>query len=229
MARLPRLVVARQVHLMHQQALPGLAPLAQAAECEVFLAALRRAATERGVVVHGYVLLPERFMLVATPTDTGAPGRMMQALSRWFGAGHNRRHGRSGPLWQGRFVAAPLAAERVVDTLLYVEQAPLRAGLVPDALEHAWSSARLHATGGRDPLVVPHAALWALGNTPFEREAHWGRLLATPLAAARLQEIERTLLRGWPLATPATLQAWSDAGGRRTRPLPRGRPRKVAV
>ena len=83
--------------------------------------------------------------------------------------------------------------------------------------------------GGRDPLVVTHAALWALGNTPFEREAHWGRLLATPLAAARLQEIERTLLRGWPLATPATLQAWSDAGGRRTRPLPRGRPRKAAV
>jgi len=226
MARLNRLVVPGEVHLLRQSAVAGELPFSDAAECEAFLETLRRAATERAVTIHGYALLPDAWLLLCTPSDEPALGRMMQAISRWYVTAYNRRHDREGRLWQSRFTAAPLAAEHVVDCLVYVEQAPMRAGLVQAAADHPWSSARYHVSGGRDPVVSSNAALWTLGNTPFEREAAHKRLLDNWLASDRHRQIEDRLLKGWGWAPDEVLTKWA-AGGRRTVPLARGRPNKV--
>jgi putative transposase len=126
-------------------------------------------------------------------------------------------------LWRSRFTAAPVAAEHVVDTLVYVEQAPLRSGLVQRALDYPWSSARFHVRGGRDPVVSTHPALWTLGNTPFDREAAHARLLENDISDTTQDVIESTALKGWGWASVDQLQKW-DVLGRRTSPRQRGRP-----
>src|SRR5258705_12960423 len=108
MARLTRLVVPGEAHLVKQSAIDGEKPFDQATDCEDFLACLRRAATERGVAVHGYVLLPSSWLLICTPTDADSLARMMQALSRWFVTAYNRRHAREGKLWRARLLTPPL-------------------------------------------------------------------------------------------------------------------------
>lgn len=226
MARLNRLVVPAEVHLVRQAAVANLSPFDDADECTAFLVSLRRASSEHGVAIHGYCLLPDSWLLLCTPAQEESLGRMMQAISRWFVAGYNRRHARDGALWRSRFTAAPLATAHVVDVLIYVEQAPVQVGLTGAAAEYPWSSAPHHACGARDPIVSGNAALWALGNTPFEREAAHRRLLESGVGAQARVEIEGRLLKGWAWADQELLAAWAMAG-RRTVPLARGRPRRV--
>lgn len=225
MARLSRLVVPGEVHLVRQSAVAGQQPFADYADCERFLDTLRRGAVERGVSIQAYALLPDAWLMLGTPVSADALGKMMQALSRWFVTDFNRRHGREGALWRSRFTAAPLSASHVVDAVLYVELAPQRSGLA-SALDYRWSSAPHHVTGARDPLLAGHRALWSLGNTPFEREVAHSRLLERGLAQSAAQTIEQTLLKGWAWASPAELATWSTSG-RRVAPLLRGRPRMV--
>ncbi|RQP26385.1 transposase [Piscinibacter terrae] len=226
MARLSRLVVPGEAHLVRQAVVEGAQPFAQDVDCRAFLESLRRAATEKGVAVHGYVLLPDSWLMVCVPSTADALGKLMQAMSRWFVTDFNRRHARTGSLWNGRFTAGPLAAEHVLDAVVYVELAAVRRGLAYLPAEHPWSSAGHHVLGGRDPLLAGHQALWALGNTPFEREAAHRQVLERGLSGAVSHAIESQLLKGWGWASAQTLAEWAERG-RRTTPLQRGRPKSV--
>jgi putative transposase len=226
MARLSRLVVPGEAHLVRQAVVEGAQPFAVDADCRAFLENLRRAATEKGVVVHGYALLPDSWLMVCVPSTADALGKVMQAMSRWFVTGFNRRQARTGPLWKGRFTAGPLSAEHVLDAIVYVELAPVRRGLAFLAAEHPWSSAGNHVLGTRDPLLTGHPALWALGNTPFEREAAHRQVLERGLPDAAGRAVEEQLLKGWGWAPARTLAEWAERG-RRTTQLRRGRPKSV--
>ena len=76
----------------------------------------------------------------------------------------------------------------------------------------------------RDPLVVDPPEYWRLGNTPFEREAAYGRLLAQGLDAATLHRIEHAAANGWAIGSPQFLAEIAQRAGRPVRPRARGRP-----
>jgi putative transposase len=66
----------------------------------------------------------------------------------------NRKHFRSGRLWQNRFFSCIVDAEDYLWTVArYVENNPVKAGLVNDALDYKWSSARCHLLGAKDNLL----------------------------------------------------------------------------
>ncbi len=75
-------------------------------------------------------------------------------------------------------------------------------------------------------MITDHAQFWALGNTPFERQAAYARLCATPVEAALLERIGKDTHRGWPLASEAYIEALSRDLDRRLVRRPVGRPRR---
>ena len=75
-----------------------------------------------------------------------AVGRTHYRYSQYF----NQLHGRTGHLWQNRFDSCPIGSEHFWRTLAYVEQNPVRSGVVPVAWEYRWSSAAAHV-GREDP------------------------------------------------------------------------------
>ena len=93
----------------------------------------------------------------------------MQALGRRYVAAHNRRHGRCGTLWDGRFRCG------------VVEPGPTRLQalcLIDGAAADPGLTSAAHRLGGpRDGLLIDPPEYWQLGNTPFEREAAYRRLL----------------------------------------------------
>ncbi|WP_240636114.1 transposase [Caldimonas tepidiphila] len=227
MARLPRLVLPGLPHLLIQRGHNRQPVFVDDTDREAYLAALREAAANQRVAVHAYVLLPDEVMLLATPPDAEALGRMMQALGRRYVAAFNARHGRSGTLWEGRYRAAVLEPTRYfLPCCCYIEQSPVRAGLCERAEDWRWSSHAHHRGARNDPLVSGHALYWALGNTPFEREAAYRRLFETLPSAADLRALSESALRGWPLGSPAFLQQLQRAG-HAAAPKPPGRPRKT--
>jgi putative transposase len=227
-ARLPRLVVPGLPHLIIHRGHNGQAVLVDDADRALYRQALSEACAAWGVLLHGYALLPAEVRLLVTPADPAALGAMMQALGRSFVRAFNLRHQRSSTPWEGRFRSTVIEADRhFLGCLRFVE------GIDPAGMTFALStsavpgsSAAHHLGSCVDPLVHEHAAFWALGNTPFEREAAYRRWVEQAPDEADTRAMVEAALKGWPLGSPEFVNRLGELTGRRTRPLHKGRPRR---
>ena len=217
MARLPRLVVPGQAHHLVQRGHNAQPVFIDDEDRRQYLAALRDALRAHAVVLHAYALLDDAVQLLLRPPSEAALSRMVQAVGRRYVAGFNRRHGRSGTIWEGRFRAGVVQqGEPTLQSLRMI-----------DALSShgRWSSAPHRLGLTRDALVSDPPEYWRLGNTPFEREAAYAALLAQGLDEAVVRRIEHAAANGWALGSPQFLAEMAQQSGRPVRPRPRGRPR----
>ncbi|MGC4059545.1 MAG: transposase [Aquabacterium sp.] len=228
MARLPRLGVAGWPHLVVQRVHDGQLLARDDQDRQAILEALRDAARQHGLAIHAYALAPDHLHLLATPQSDDALSLVMQALGRRYVAAYNRRHGRQGGLWSGRYRATVLEpAQYLLDAMVFIEQHAVRAGQAFEVDEDACCSVRHHLGLRTDPLIADHALFWALGNTPFEREAAWRRRLEAGLSGDGLLAMAEAVHKGWALMPEAAAVKLAVAAGRRLTPRPRGRPRKA--
>ena len=228
MARLARLAIAGQVHLLIQRVHQDRSVFADPADRQAYLQCLAEAAAKQGVALHGYGLAAAEVRLLATPIEAKALGRMVQFIGRRFVAGYNRRHGRHGALWDGRFRSTIIdPVDYFLPCLRYVEGAAGSAPLEPGNESAPWSSA-VHHTGLRtDGFITEHAQFWSLGNTPFEREAAYRRAVEAPVAGSQAEGIALASLHGWVLGSEHFLQSLGMQTERRLRPLLPGRPQSL--
>ena len=229
MARLPRLAIAGQALLVSLYGHSGQPVFIDDADRRTFLAALRESALAQQVAVQAYVLLDTHVHLLATPRSAAGLAALMQGLGRRYGAGFNRRHQRQGSLWAGRYRATVLQAGAwLLEAMLFIDGHGQRSGLGAEPQDHPWSSARHHLGLWRDPLITEGPAWWALGNTPFEREASYRRCLAEGLPQARALALADAVRKGWALGDAAFLDDLQRQTARPVQARPRGRPSKPA-
>lgn len=189
---------------------------------------LRDVVREHSLALHAYVLMPNHLHLLATPPTADALARAVQSLGRRYVGAFNHRHGRSGTLWEGRYRAHPVGgAAQVLSCMRFIELNPQRAGVAAGFDDHAWSSLAHHLGAARDPLITEPAAYWALGNTPFDREAAYRAWIEQGVGVAEQQRIVAALVGGRPLGDAAYLKELEKLTGRSLAPRPRGRPRTV--
>ena len=192
-----------------------------------FLATLHEAARAHGLAVHAYVLMPSQVRLIATPRDETTTARVLQAVGRRYVRHFNCKSGRSGALWEGRYRSTLIDADSyLLACCRYLETLPVVVGLAAAPEEYRWSSYAHHAGVASNPLVTDHARYWALGNTPFERQAAYRALFATDLDPRVAEAIREAAEFGWALGGADFLAAIAATANRRVHPLPRGRPAK---
>jgi putative transposase len=163
--------------------------------------------------------------LLASPSDEQGLSKMMQWIGRHYVPYFNHKHDRSGTLWQGRYKATVIDSERYLMTCCrYIELNPVRAGIVPAAGDYAWSSYQHHAGIKSDPIISDHSLYWALGNTPFEREAAYKGLIEQGLDEQDVRLLSEATLKGWPLGSDQFKTLLERQTQRRVRPSRRGRP-----
>jgi putative transposase len=230
MARLPRAAVAGHVHLISQQGNNRQPVFVDDDDRRRYLELLNDAAITQRIALHAYALLDTEVLLLVTPHDERGPSRLMQALGRTYVSTFNRRHGRSGTLWEGRFRSAVIESERFfLACLRHVETAPVRAGLTSDAEAYPWSSVAHHVGRCRDPRVTDHSEYWTLGNTPFEREMAYRRWLEQGASVQEQASLSEAARKGWAIGSDAFVMRLGQLTPRRMTPRPRGRPRKQHV
>jgi len=186
---------------------------------------LGECAQRYGVAIHAYVLMSNHFHLLATPADEQGLPAMMQALGRRYVRVFNNRHGRTGTLWEGRYKATIIESERyLIACMAYIELNPLRAGMVAHPADYPWSS-YAHQTGIRhDPLITPHSLYWALGNTPFSREAAYRAVVEAGLGSEQVSNFTQATLKGWALGGDVFVRDLQERTGRRVARQKPGRP-----
>lgn len=192
------------------------------------LAHLAAALQEHRLALHAYVLMPNHLHLLLTPSSPDGIGHALQSLGRRYVAAFNRRHQRSGSLWEGRYRSHLVGgADNVLRCMRFIELNPPRAGLGSEDHDPTWSSLRHHLGGARDPLITEPAAYWSLGNTPFEREAAYRAWIDQGVTAAECQRIVGALVGSRPLGDADYLATVEQLSGRSLTRRPRGRPRKA--
>jgi putative transposase len=232
-ARLARFPGAGLVHHVVQHGHNRQPIVLDEADCGQWRALLAEAVATTRVALYAWALLPDHFHLVLRPASDADVGRLMQSLGRRYVAAFNRRHRRSGTLWDGRYRACVVEpGDEVLRSIRFVDEHGHRAGapLLPESPQEAatpLSSLAHHVGRSRDAMLTDPAELWALGNTPFERQAAYARLIEASLLPAEVLRIAAAIRRGWPLGSPAFVAALAERAGRPASPRPRGRPRQV--
>lgn len=113
--------------------------------------------------LHAYCLMTNHVHLLLTPQDSEACSLLMRDLGRSYVQYFNRRHDRTGTLWEGRFRSCIVeSAGYVLACYRYVELNPVRAGMVNHPSSYAWSSHAVNAGMRADPAVLPHCEFTAL-------------------------------------------------------------------
>lgn len=228
MARLPRLVVPNQVHHIIQRGHDKQSIFRDSADYTAFLEWLREGAKRFKLAIHAYVLMDDHIHLLATPSDMQGLARMMQWVGRCYVPYFNHKYARNGTLWQGRYKATVVDAERyLLVCSRYIELNPVRSGLAMVAAEYPWSSYMHHIGAKPDPLITDHSVYWALGNTPFDREIAYKQQAEQPLSTEEVALVSQATLKGWALGADDFKLSLEKQASRRVSPAKRGRPAKI--
>jgi len=168
-----------------------------------FLSLLARGVRKSWIRVHAYSLMTNHFHLLIT-SEGGLSSFMQWAMSchvRRF----NRRRGRDGPLFRGRFWTRRVhCSVDFGNVVRYIDQNAVAAGLVQHGVDYEFGSARHYARGDRRPLWLNHAPVRRLMNIAagVRGAAIDYRTAFPPVSPSLAWWIERRLATGLDGADP---------------------------
>ena len=136
MPRTARIVLSGVPHHITQRGNYLQKTFFRAEDYRLYLDLLGEFSRHCGVSILAYCLMPNHVHLVATPHEPKALGRLLQRVhsdyARALREALHLRLRRTGHLWQARYHSVPLDVEHFWASMVYLEQNPLRAGLVED-------------------------------------------------------------------------------------------------
>jgi len=182
-----------------------------------YLAWLRNYTRRYALDIWAYCLMTNHIHLIAVPNTELALARTIQMTHMRHTQRMNQLQQWTGHLWQGRFFACALDEAHCWAAIRYVEQNPVRAGVVTEAASYLWSSAAAHCGVREDPLLTP---------IPYQADIpDWAAWLAAE-DAVESAGIRQHTRRGHPAGSKSFLDALATRLGHAVQPRPRGRPKK---
>ncbi len=135
------------------------------------------------VDIHAYVLMTNHIHLLVTPPgEPEGVSQMMKLLGQRYAQNFNKRHQRTGGLFEGRYHSCLIGEEAYLFACYhYIEMNPVRAGMVKEPGEYRWSSYHANALGVDDSVITPHDSYLASGQDPEARQRQYRRLFRDPL------------------------------------------------
>lgn len=121
---------------------------------------------EQDVEIHGYALMGNHYhLLIHTPT--GGLSEAMRRIGGEYTLNFNRRHGRDGALFRGRFHSSRIASDSyLLAVSRYVHRNPLEAGLVRSNVAAKWTSCRAFYGLGQTPEWLHTSYMLDLAGGP---------------------------------------------------------------
>ncbi len=230
MARLPRYVLPGQPQHVIHRGNNRQAVFAGDDDYRFYCECLGEAAEKHECDIHAYVLMANHVHLLVTPHTERGIGKMMQSVGRRYVQYFNYTYQRTGTLWEGRYRATLIDAERyLLSCYRYIELNPVRAQLVKHPRDYAWSSYRGHAQGRADPVIVDHQVFLSLHRNAEQRRMAYRALFRSRLDEQILREIRDTLNKGWVLGSDRFKKEVAAIVDRRVQPFPKGRPVRNAT
>jgi putative transposase len=175
---------------------------------QVFVNTLAMGCEQFGLIVHAYCLMPNHYHL-AVQTPQANLSQALGWVQTTYSIRFNRRHTRSGHLFQGRFKAQVVEADAYARSLiLYIHLNPIRPHDKSEPIpserrklldDFAWSSHRAYAgrCPGKDaPPWLSLEWLWYFGRDRGEAHREYRRQIAESLGQCTPDPLETGLVLG---------------------------------
>jgi putative transposase len=189
----------------------------------LYLELLRDFSHTFALTIWAYALMDNHVHLVAVPQREDSLARAMGRIQAEYARYLNVRRRTCGHLWQARYFSCPLDGCHVWVVMRYVEKNPVRAGMVAEADEWPWSSARAHVTGW-DPEGLLEMEPWGR----VYNGAQWQTALRTSLEEEGWQRrFQEATLQGRPLGSEEFVEEMELVLGRALRARRPGRPKNT--
>lgn len=222
MARQPRIVVPGCPHHITQRGNNRQDIFVLDADRRFYLATLAERCREEQLGLLGYCLMTNHVHLIGVPERADSLARAVGRTNFRYTLYFNRRHGRSGHLWQNRFDSFAVGRDYVLAALAHVDLNPVRAGIVRSAGDYPYSSAAAHQNG-RDPSGLLDMRTF----TKLDRGGDWAeQLAAREFDEKSLLAIRESTRSGRPLGDEAFVSEIAKQLGRDLDRKPVGRPRE---
>jgi putative transposase len=222
MARLARSTIIGYPHQVTQRGNYEQTVFEGEADFRRYLGWLRGCADRYHVEVWAYCLMKNHVHFVCVPKVEDGLSRTFNTLHMRYAQYFHAKKGVTGHLWKGRFLSCILDERSVFEEVRFVENNPVREGLVARAEDYPWSSARYHVLGVDDPVMRNGCFLKS-------EVADWRAYLAATGDEPVLTRIWQSLKTGRPAGDEEFVRGLEGIMGRRLMALPRGRPRKNAA
>ena len=219
MARLARLVIPGLPHHITQRGNRRQQTFFCEDDYSAYVELMADWCKERGVEIWAYCLMPNHVHLIAVPQSEDGLRRAIGEARRRYTRRINFREKWRGFLWQGRFASFVMDEPYLLAAARYVELNPVRAGLVVDAADWPWSSAKPHLSG-RDDRLVRVAPMLAM-------IAEWRGFLNSAIREEELRDLREHGRTGCPLGSSTFVEHLEHRIGRILRPKKPGRPAKL--
>ncbi len=165
----------------------------------------------------GWCLMTNHVHLILQPSTPDGLRAVLASVHTAYTQRLNIRMGLSGHVFQGRFASYPMDTRHLMAALRYVENNPVKAGMVAAAAEWRWSSARARVLRQPDGLTQ-------LGEVDAAYP-DWKAVLEDGYAQPAIDEhIEAALRSGMPQGDEAWVASTCGALGLQVRTTKRGRP-----
>ena len=193
----------------------------------VYLKLLHAASLRAECRIHAYVLMSNHVHLVVSPTNAQGPAMLMKSVGERYVQYVNRRHSRTGTLWEGRYRSCLVQSERyLMICQRYVELNPVRACLVNEPSAYRWSSYRHNAHGRESKIVAPHELYSRMGLDPASRQSAYRALFDEVLGSDALIQVRKATHGNTALGSPEFIGKFAQFQGRNLMPREIGRPRR---
>lgn len=193
-----------------------------------YLACLRSAKALYSCRIYAYVLMTNHVHLLVEPSGPTDLGRFMKRVAGRYTRYMNRKYGRTGTLWEGRFKSALVEGERyLLAVSRYIELNPVRAKLVSDPGEYRWSSYTAHASGDTDGTVDFDPWYQSLGTTAEERGKRYAAWVMESIPAGEWEAIRKSIQREGFVGDPRFKEQIEILLGRAVEMRAPGRPRML--
>lgn len=204
----------------------------EASDYELYLGLLGEFARRCACRVHAYVLMTNHVHLLVTSREAWGSTRLMRHVNQHYVQRFNRRYGRCGSAWQGRFWSSVVESDSYLLTCQrYIELNPVRAGMVGSPGDYRWSSHAHNAAGAPSLVVTPHEHFLALGGTEASRRRAYLNLCEDQVAPEDLKRIRDASRANRPLGSDGFLEELRLRFGLRTsrgKPGPQPRRKRLA-
>ena len=168
MARIARLVVPGYPHHITQRGVRSMAVFRSDDDWLSYLRYMAEETKRLGVEILSWCLMTNHIHLVAVPSDEKALARSIGEAHKRYTRMRNFAEGVRGYLFQGRFGSCVLDEGHLLAAVRYVEQNPVRAGMVKRPWDYQWSSAQFHVGLREVDELVTDCSLRQMVNDWYE-------------------------------------------------------------
>jgi putative transposase len=219
MSRIARIIGAGYPHHIVQRGNNREKVFLDREDYQRYLSFVSRYSEEKEAAIFAYCLMPNHIHLLVRPSAEETLAKMMQGITLCYSKYFNGENGRTGRLWECRYHSTVIDGERYLWAVSkYIENNPVRAGMVRKPEDYPYSSAKNHLLGIEDPLLKD-----PLFDSSQLKE--YRRFMKLEEEKSILEEIRKQTRSGRPLGDEGFLKTLSDRLGCGLTFRQRGRPR----